>query len=357
MDNPTLEQKQLMTKILSEGTYGCALYPGVTCENKQTPNYITKIQIDSPVVQNEITIGQTLIEKYGNKHQLFFAPIIKTCNVQSGEIENDEIQKCKIMQTEQSDTTKSFVNSKIRYIGKNTLNRIFKQTTNPTAVSSTTPPPTDKLIDIYLYLLKSMQMLLDANIVHMDIKDNNIMYDTHHYVPIIIDFGLSRKMPLTFQQSAQYFQKYEIYISWPIEVFILSQICQNSSSEIITEQTADIIITICMTNIDNPNGIYQYQNFFQPNEIETFKTDVQTFIKENIGFTYESLHDKLMESYPTWDMYGLSATYLFLLKTFNPPLPENYINVLKGHILTSPTKRETIQETIPKIHQSHQSNI
>jgi len=352
---PTLEQKQFMTKIISEGTYGCVLHPGITCENKPTPNYITKIQMDGPVIQNEITVGQSILQEYGNRHILFFAPIIKTCNVQQGEINNDEIQKCKIIQqsseTPSETTLKTFVNSKIRYIGKITLNKLFQH------ISTTPPTNNNKLIDTYTYLLKSIQMLLKIQLVHMDIKDNNIMYDPDHYVPILIDFGLTKKMPLTFDQSAQYFQKYEIYISWSIEIFILSQICKNPNpSEIITEETATNLITTCMTNIDHTESIYQYTAFFQPSEIETFKTAVQTFIKSHIGYSYNVLHDKLMESYPTWDMYSLSVTFLFLAKTFPPPpttpplLPEKYINIFKNHILAPPTERETIEAVLTKIH-------
>jgi len=352
------EQRQYMTtQIISEGAYGCAVYPGVKCDNTtEGPNYLTKVQLDGPTLQNENRIGQAIIEKYGNRHILFYAPILSSCNIEAGEIQNDEIKKCKILQ--QPETTQpqpqTYVNSKIRYIGKTTLNTLFK-TLTPTTPHTT--PSTTKIIDLYLYLTKSIQMLIDLDIVHFDLKDNNIMYDHSHHVPVIIDFGLSRKMPLAFNESAQFFQTYDKYIIWSSEIFLISQISKKPSSEILTEQTTQELIDLCMTNIDHPEGIYQKITLFDPAEIETYKANLQTFLKTYTGYSYANLHDKLMETYKTWDLYSISATFLFLIHTQTPNPPpdspetplQSYITILKGHILANPLERDSIEETVRKI--------
>jgi hypothetical protein len=352
------EQRQYMTtQIISEGTYGCAVYPGVKCDNTtEGPNYLTKVQLDGPTLQNENRIGQAIIEKYGNRHILFYAPILASCNIEAGEIQNDEIKKCKIMQQPDATTqqpqpqTQTYVNSKIRYIGKTTLNTQFKTLAQSPQQTATT---TAKIVDLYLYLTKSIQMLLDIDIVHFDIKDNNIMYDHSHHVPILIDFGLSRKMPLAFDESAQFFQTYDKYIIWPTEIFLISQISKKPSSEILTEQTTQELIDLCMTNIDHPEGIYKKITLFDTAEIETYKTNIQTFLKTYTGYSYNDLHDKLMETHKTWDLYSTSATFLFLIHTYFRDNTANelkpYIDIFKTHILASPLERESVQETESKI--------
>jgi serine/threonine protein kinase len=357
------EQRQYTTtQIISEGAYGCAVYPGVKCDNtSEGPNYLTKVQVDGPMLQNENQIGQMIIEKYGNRHILFYAPILASCNIEAGEIQNDEIKKCKILQptTDPTDptaatatsTTTTYVNSKIRYIGKTSLNTLFK-----TLAQSPQNTQTTKIADLYLYLSKSIQMLQDINLVHFDLKDNNIMYDHSHHVPIMIDFGLTRKMPLTFDESAQFFQTYDKYIIWSIEIFLISRISKKQSSEILTQQTTQELIDLCMTNIDHPEGIYKI-TLFNPAEVETYKATIQTFLNTYTGYSYANLHDKLMETYKTWDLYSISATFLFLIKVYFPTTDTDtaiqaiqpYITIFKSHILANPLERESIEETIKKI--------
>lgn len=204
-------------------------------------------------------------------------------------------------------------------------------------------------------------MLLEMDIVHFDLKDNNIMYDQRYYVPIIIDFGLTCKMPLTFDKSSQFFQIYDKYLIWPIEVFIISQIYKKPSSEILTKETTDQLINTCMTNIDHPEGIYQKITFFDATEIETYKTGIRTFLESYTGYSYNNLYDKLMEMYKTWDMYSLCATFLLLIHMYfkdqattpstpsTPNLLKPYMDIFKIPIFAIPPDRESIQEIEFKI--------
>jgi tRNA A-37 threonylcarbamoyl transferase component Bud32 len=340
----TPEQRQYMTtKIISEGAYGCALYPGIKCDNTpEGPDYLTKIQVDGPLLKNENEMGQTILNKYKNRHILFYAPILTSCNMVAGEIVNDEIQKCKVVQ---NSPETSYANSKIRYIGKMSLNgQIKKYQQQPTTA-------TNKIIDHYMYLLKSIQMLLEIDIVHLDIKDNNIMYDQAHHVPILIDFGFSCKMPLDFNTSAQIFTPYESYLIRPIELFIISHISKKPESEILTSATIQELIDQCMTNIDHPEGIYKKIPVFDTTEIETYKTNIQTFLQTYTGYSYTNLHDKLMETYKTWDLYSLSTTFLFLIHMYFESLVpiQSYIPLFKSHILAIPADRDSIQSVESKI--------
>lgn len=47
------------------------------------------------------------------------------------------------------------------------------------------------MIHCYIHILKGIKLLLENNVVHYDIKGDNILFDEIKEIPIIIDFGLS----------------------------------------------------------------------------------------------------------------------------------------------------------------------
>ena len=50
------------------------------------------------------------------------------------------------------------------------------------------------LVNSYNHLLNTIGILVDLNIVHYDLKGNNIMFDNSNQLPLILDFGLSIKI-------------------------------------------------------------------------------------------------------------------------------------------------------------------
>jgi hypothetical protein len=72
--------------------------------------------------------------------------------------------------------------------------------------------------------------LIKINIVHYDLNENNILYDDHYLLPIIIDFGLSFRIDLLTTEVA-YKKAFYVYVPtctwWCLEIAIISFIvCQ-----------------------------------------------------------------------------------------------------------------------------------
>ena len=65
-----------MSKLLSQGGFGCVYYPGISCDGRteKDPNIVTKLQRMDFNAQNEIDIGSKIKEI--PNYQLFYIPII-----------------------------------------------------------------------------------------------------------------------------------------------------------------------------------------------------------------------------------------------------------------------------------------
>jgi len=169
--------------VLSEGAYGCVFMPRVGCDGKQTDDkkYISKIQVYDETANNEIEISKKVNNNIDTV-KMMFAPVEETCNIDINKIEDGTKEECNILKK----TNKKYINMKIRFVDKLIFFDYMKQETDHNIFNV--------FLDNYNYLLVSISKLVDNNIIHMDLKGNNIMMDTGKNIPIIIDFGLSIDM-------------------------------------------------------------------------------------------------------------------------------------------------------------------
>ena len=155
------------TELLNQGSYGCIFRPGFTCDGKTIKNkkFITKVQKSKEASKKETTIGKMIkrIENYED----YFAPIIKTCEISLAQIDSDKIKRCDFID---EDTTNVYESNKLRYVGKNTLAKYML------SVMDTNPKQLIRvLLNTHQDLLLGFEKLFSADIVHMYVKENNIM--------------------------------------------------------------------------------------------------------------------------------------------------------------------------------------
>ena len=88
------------------------------------------------------------------------------------------------------------------------------------------------LINSYNHLLNSLQMLINMNIVHYDLKGNNIMVNRVNKLPLILDFGLSIKVDkLKSDILDKFFYTYAPeYAPWCLEIHYISYLLKVNSN-------------------------------------------------------------------------------------------------------------------------------
>ena len=325
-------------KLLKQGAYGCIIKPQIKCDENEydSKNYVSKIQEVSFELEKEIKIGEEIqkIDNYFNH----FAPILKSCNVSLTEIPYDIVNNCKVMKNSlgEKDTTKTYVSNKIRYVGKYDLDKIIKVTESNKRIKI--------LLDNHLYLLNSIEKLLTNNIIHFDLKPNNIIYDETQGVPIIIDYGLSFNIKnIIDNPDESYYEKYfltnEFYIFWCIEIFMISQIIYDYTDGNVTKIILDAIL------LEMQSDEY-YLKIFTREDREIFKTKYNEYFSKYIGKPWKDMLKDLLkeDNYKTWDNYALSITMLFVLNG-NESINEEYKKLLKEIVLSMPGERLSIEET------------
>jgi serine/threonine protein kinase len=345
------------TTLLAQGTYGCVYYPGFTCTGKlQKTNYISKLQKMNETVKNEIEIGEKI--RQIKNHPYYFAPIISECPISIKKLQENFAQplsECKIINEEKKTggkgtikqskrkDTQEFVINKIKYILGEDLDKTLEEKKLSTNVPNT--ETITFLLDTYDYLSKSLQKLKSKNILHYDLKSNNIIYDKISNIPIIIDFGLSIQLDKINSQNPDpeiiyqyFFDTYE-YDFWCLEPIFIGMYSKNippsETKENYNQQTLSSSKYKYTETIDNYiNYVYIFKPEFITKLGQIFPTQspiqqkIQTlpktfyekwhqYLKEHESDTNSTFFQTLWNARFTWDYYSLAVIYLEFISKLN----------------------------------------
>lgn len=306
----------LSHKMINNGDYACIFHPNIPCNGEhENIKYVSKIQEFN---KDEIKIGEII--KTIPDYDLYFAPIINSCNLEIAKVDKNEINKCKLF----SNKIINFKNNTIRYVGNKNINQYLKKATS-------------KFKMIHSHLLEALRILCSKNIIHLDLKKENIMYDDNFEIPIIIDFGLSMIYPFNMEDfSFSYLPEYE---PWCIDIIMITYIEDETDNQISEEEIEELLIDYCEKNLLSNN--FNFTNNQKEYWIGEHKT---YFIKLlNESNTKQELIQKISENYKTWDNFSLCIIILQFLNNYKPN-ETKYMRTLSEIILSIPDKRLSIEE-------------
>ena len=383
----------MVFKFINQGTYGCVYSPNLPCNDETTntktkkwaTKYISKLQIAaSKTAVNEMSIGKRIqtIPQY----KRYFAPLVQECQIDISIIDQEEIKKCNVIskaktkeqmsnshelrssesgsfppqaelgQGLQQLTQKvaslpdelaphpSFISNKIRYVGHQSLGQYLNPMTQQTNVQIQLKK---RMLETHIHLLKALALLEQLHIIHYDLKENNIMMDTVYGVPVIIDFGLSFQSDQLSSDNHEFFDLYEKYAPWPIEVMFLSLLAEKRFKKTSPLPVTDLIRVLDVYMSENEVFLYIEATF-----MIDFKNKVLNYLHgcEEKQQTVQQFMDELIQlTKSSWDNYSLAVIYHFFVENdFKIKEKENYKeygNVLKSIILSFPD-RATPQATL-----------
>ena len=354
------------TELINQGTYGCVYRPGFTCEGNMRKNkkFISKIQNNKNASERETIIGKIIkkIDNYGE----YFAPIIETCEVSLANIKTDKIKHCDII----DESEKVYEMNKLRYVGKNTLGKYLLQVLNRTPKQLIR-----MLINTHQDLLIGYDKLFTAGIIHMDIKENNIMIEDTTGNPIIIDFGLSAIVKNLAEDDYRevFFTYASDYAPWCIDICMLSYMANELKNEkappgmlgfigvdenkeiswkegIVTKEHITKVINDFITK---NNAMIKLLNETQRSK---YTKTLHDYFGAFVGKRWIELCEELLKNIASWDSYAVSVMYLFFIKDIELHKVEvdtsswkSYKSLLENMIISSPNERKSSVEMLNSI--------
>ena len=328
--------------LLAQGTFGCVYHPGMTCNNEPLDaKYITKIHASNETTaENEIAISKK-VQTIPN-YELYFSPILENCEVNLAKVNKEEVEKCNFIKDDldrkdidRKDIDRkddlnlkkkpiTYMSSKIRFIeGSSLLEYVMeKQKTNkPNTMYSL-------VLSLYKKLCKSVKKLAEKDIVHFDLRENNMIVSKKGE-PIIIDFGISIDFEKINKKSKNslkntFYAYTTQYKPWCIEIVLLCFIVNNKSSQLTSDKIMEIFDEVMKHN-GFANKPYLKEDFLKYRE--HFKKHVSTK-------SSEQLLEYLLSTYKRWDLYSVTILLIQMLeKIEQEPKEPELIKEIKGNVV------------------------
>jgi serine/threonine protein kinase len=325
-----------MSKLLSQGGFGCVFYPGINCDgsSNQDSNIATKVQKRDFNSQNEADIGQLIMNISG--YDMFFLPVVDECSVNIRKAESKSLQKCEVIK----DLEEEYVAMDIPYIKQTELPKMLQTLSAKDMILT--------IVESYRYLLMALDKLINAKIVHFDLKLENVLFKKETTNPRIIDFGISIPIDkLDKNNMKDYFYIFAPdYYVWCPEICVISFLLNETDEDL----TSDDIDEITELHTEGNRALDAFSEEFRHN----FKELLSMELREYIGVKREKVIETMLSSYETWDNYSLSVMFLRILTLLFPTDDHKnkfvilFSQILLMNIHPNPNRRLTIKESQQK---------
>jgi serine/threonine protein kinase len=313
-------------KVIGQGSYGCVHRPSLKCKKSPRPNFDYKKYISKTM---KVRDAYTELNEYSklknadpkNKFHLG-NPIL--CNPSYNKKTIHALQKCNDI-----DIHKKKYSLLISKYGGEDVHKFFRYRLG-SFLESNKVKKVDNILYSILNLLKGVKAFRDHNLIHYDIKPQNILFDSKTCQMKYIDFGLMSYKTTVVEESKHNTNWLGTYHwSYPFECGLMNQdrfmeykqmtahekkiYASNFTKYIIYKKKNDIIkhpdsFELIFTYIDPlyqvPNANVQYQY------IHSFFEGMDEMLKKS----YEDVLDKIVDSI---DIYGLGVTIQLIINCLN----------------------------------------
>jgi len=333
--------------LINQGAYGCLYHPGIDCNGKTLKDvkYATKLVLHDEVAENEVEVGNIVKEILN--YAVNFVPVVETCGVQLGKVKRNNphaLRGCDIVEEEKGKGRSSkgkFMLMKMPYIDSLYFyDYIGTMRENKKKIISC-------IFDTYSYLIESIGRLVEHDVVHYDLKLENILINLKTDTPIIIDFGLSVPVKRSDKQNfwATYFYRYSPqYYVWPLEAHVINFLQNESVSGALTR---DELESICETFVNANQVLRIFSKGFRARYLKACTEQWESLI----GVPRSEARHVLIKGWDTWDNYSLSIAYLQILNFIysggftNNNLIIQYVELLLVNVHPDPERRKTVSQT------------
>jgi len=333
-----------MSTLLNQGAYGCVFYPGIDCQGKPyaTKKYVTKVQRKGYSATNEEEISKII--RTIPDYQLFFVPVESSCSIELSAIGKKLAKECRVMKKE-TDMKSEYVLMRMGHIESVHFFAYITDSAEKKAFLFT------NMISTLGHLLTGVGYLLDRNIVHFDLKSENILYSASNNLPLMIDFGISLDMSKVQKDNLanHFYVSVPQYYVWPFDVHLLCFISRLVPEDGVLQQ--ENVVEMASTYVSYNKSLEIYSPEFR----EKYREKCLNYGGKFVGRKRDLVIDELLEGYRTWDTYSLSILFLrFVSYLFGRGFNKSKFLVLFTQLLLEncspdPRDRHSHSETLKRV--------
>ncbi len=202
------------------------------------------------------------------------------------------------------------------------------------------------IIHFYTYLLSSIDLLVQHQLVFNSISFENIYIDNYN-TPLLANFSLS--LNISHDQYNNYMKHFILaydpeYIEWPLEFHLLAYIQTNKLKSISYFNIESVVNDVIKNH-------YILASFGEK-IVSSYRTKALEYYSKYINKSFEYILTDATKYYDTWDNYSLSILFLkILINIHNSIHTKNkfiilFMKLLVCNINASPLERHSIKDTL-----------
>lgn len=339
--------------VIGEGAYGCIHKPSLTCREPTVSSYKNKVSkvLTKKLAEKEIDEYSIISEADKLNEYYLGTPI--NCSVANTPSNIEAIQKCKTGK----ELLENLNDLSLLIMEDGGIN--LKDYADEMAKWPVTQKYIEKTEMIFLEfhrILKGIDVFLKNDILHFDMKPQNIVYSEKSNRMNIIDFGLTVSFKDIMKRAKNDENKMALYHwSYPLEFHFLNKNTYDDFATLPTKEKEEYYQNIIYEIITNKeteatNAITGFYSFIFDNNIRSteFKQYMagfyQTLIDEIIPNNFQEFSKKSLRSV---DIYGTGIALLYLLKNTKHLLSDKMYDDLyelgKNMVSSDISKRDTVK--------------
>jgi serine/threonine protein kinase len=297
--------------FLGEGSYGCVHKPSLRCDPNTAMNYHGKISKLMKTARAKEELKEYVLINRADPDKRFHLGKPKTCKLGTQEINKDPIQSCRIQDkvTKKPDAFSLIVMQD----GGLDLRKYVKSIHD----KADAPARIRRLWIELRRMVYGVKLLQMHNIMHHDLKYENIVYDEAKNRTSFIDFGLMENIQKSMKQCRE--DKYDWAIfhwSYPFETSTIQKAqfenLQAMGQSFRQEEILKLIRDLAKDQDNFMNVFFELTGINEKREKDAHVNRFVNFMVNEVeGMTYETF---IQRHFYTVDVYGLGVACLQLLE-------------------------------------------
>lgn len=336
--------------VLGQGSYGCVIKPSPKCEQQ-----LIRIREDSPKhqvakiytstdnsveksIKTEVDIGKMLAT--WDKNHIYFASPLELCLNKRQSLRNYKaFRKCEDISLEQQNFKLLIMEDE----GKDMLEILtaYKHKYNKKL-------PLKGWISLLKNILKGVEILVEHEYIHQDIKSVNVAYNYNTNLLKLLDFGLSKPFTELYTVNNNRLKHY--YYVYPFEYLLINDYLYEKNYKKYNKETFLYIIENIWNEYLYDFGYKSYVNYIKYVSIDEIKRKITKEV-ENYFKNPENYYKRISNFKNKIDVYGIGMMCIDMDHYFDDSdltekQKEKYKYFIRRLVDIHPESRFTIQEAL-----------